>query len=77
MRLLLFFACVSAYSFFITKRYKKDGFSFIFCLNFMPHQKKGGIHDIFRIFMETFGWFRLTGLLHQNIWALKRKQIPS
>jgi hypothetical protein len=25
------------------------------CSNFMIHQKKGGIHAIYRIFMETFG----------------------
>ena len=35
---------------------------------FIVHQRKGGIHDIYRIFMGTFGWYRLTGLLHQNIW---------
>jgi hypothetical protein len=34
----------------------------------MVHQRKGGIHDSNRIFMGTFGWYRLTGLLHQNIW---------
>lgn len=33
-------------------------------LIFMPHQKKGGIHESIRLFLETFGWFRLTGLLH-------------
>jgi len=30
-------------------------------------KEKGGIHAIYRLFMETFGWYRLTGFLHQNI----------
>ena len=37
---------------------------FCICSIFMLHQMKGGIHAIYRIFMETFGWYRLTGLLH-------------
>ena len=37
----------------------------------MIHQRKGGIHDIYSIFMETFGRFRLTGLLHQNILSVE------
>jgi len=28
------------------------------------HQRKGGIHAIYRSVMETFGWYRLTGFLH-------------
>lgn len=35
-------------------------------INFITHQRKGGIHAIYRIFMETFGWYRLTGLLHKK-----------
>jgi hypothetical protein len=38
----------------------------------MVHQKKGGIHESNSIFMGTFGWYRLTGLLHQNIWKTLR-----
>ena len=45
-----------------------DDFQCFFLLTFMSHQKKGGIHESNRIFMGTFGWYRLTGLLHQNIW---------
>jgi len=30
--------------------------------NFNIHQRKGGIHDIYRSFMEAFGYFRVTGL---------------
>lgn len=25
------------------------------CRSFIPHQRKGGIHAIYRIFMEAFG----------------------
>jgi len=42
----------------------------------MIHQRKGGIHEIYRIFMGTFGWYRLTGLLHQNIWDAQKRQKP-
>jgi hypothetical protein len=34
----------------------------------MVHQKKGGIHESTEYSWKTFGWYRLTGLLHQNIW---------
>lgn len=34
--------------------------------NFITHQKKGGIHAIYRFIMEAFGWYRLTGLLHRK-----------
>jgi hypothetical protein len=34
-------------------------------------KEKGGIHAIYRLFMETFGWYRLTGFLHQNILPAK------
>jgi hypothetical protein len=30
---------------------------------FMPHQRKGGIHESTEYSWETFGWYRLTGLL--------------
>jgi hypothetical protein len=42
----------------------------------MFHQRKGGIHDIYSIFMETFGRYRLTGLLHQNICGAKSAKQP-
>ena len=29
---------------------------------FTVHQKKGGIHEIYRSFMDTFGWYRLAGV---------------
>lgn len=29
---------------------------------FTFHQRKGGIHEIYRSFMDTFGWYRLTGV---------------
>ncbi len=32
----------------------------------MVHQKKGGIHDIYSIITEAFGYFRVTGLLCCN-----------
>ena len=44
--------------------YSNDVHACLFRRIFMFHQRKGGIHDIYRIFMETFGWYRLTGLLH-------------
>jgi hypothetical protein len=37
-----------------------------FFVNFPFHQKKGGIHDIYRYIMEAFGYFRVTGLVHKN-----------
>jgi hypothetical protein len=38
-----------------------------FLLTLVLIKEKGGIHAINRIFMETFGRYRLTGLLHPNI----------
>ena len=29
---------------------------------FTFHQRKGGIHEIYRSFMDTFGWYRLAGV---------------
>jgi hypothetical protein len=29
---------------------------------FTIHQRKGGIHEIYRSFMDTFGWYRLAGV---------------
>jgi hypothetical protein len=43
----------------------------------MAHQRKGGIHDICSIFMGTFGRYRLTGLLHQNICGARRRKAIS
>lgn len=43
----------------------------------MVHQKKGGIHESNRIFMGTFGWYRLTGLLHQNICDAKKASVAT
>ncbi len=34
----------------------------MFFPNFITHQRKGGIHEIYRSFMGTPGWFRLTGV---------------
>jgi hypothetical protein len=31
--------------------------------NFILHQKKGGIHAIYREIIEAFGYFRVAGLL--------------
>jgi hypothetical protein len=38
-----------------------------FLLTLVFTKGKGGIHAINRIFMETFGRYRLTGLIHSNI----------
>jgi hypothetical protein len=32
----------------------------------MVHQKKGGIHAIYRQIMDAFGYFRVTGLSPKN-----------
>jgi hypothetical protein len=37
---------------------------------FMSHQRKGGIHESTEYSWETFGWYRLTGLL--SLQYLKR-----
>ena len=49
----------------LPRNYKPETINF---LNFIIHQKKGGIHDI-RIFMDASGLFRLTGKLSLNIWS--------
>jgi hypothetical protein len=45
---------------------------------FITHQRKGGIHAIYRIFVETFGWFRLTGFYStkENCDAKRRMCLP-
>ena len=36
---------------------------------FVIHQRKGGIHEIYRSFMDTFGWYRLAGVCSIKISA--------
>ena len=38
---------------------------------FTIHQRKGGIHEIYRSFMDTFGWYRLAGVRSIKISADK------
>lgn len=43
---------------------------------FTFHQRKGGIHEIYRSFMDTFGWYRLAGVRSIKISADLRSGSP-
>jgi hypothetical protein len=49
--------------------------AYIYILQFT--KEKGGIHDIYRIFMDTFGWYRLTGVRSTKYLLTKKSGSPS
>ncbi|RYZ50602.1 MAG: hypothetical protein EOO14_19090 [Chitinophagaceae bacterium] len=59
----------------ITKSFEKDGVKNVFYQAlfpiFMSQQKKGGIHESTAYSWETFGWYRLTGLLSSKYLGAK------
>jgi hypothetical protein len=59
----------------ITKSFENQGRKSVFYVFsfpiFMAHQKKGGIHESTAYSWETFGWYRLTGLLSSKYLGAK------
>ncbi len=54
--------CAKVVGKFVNRQIKKAERKHNYFRNFIVHQRKGGIHAIYRSIMDAFGYYRVTGL---------------